>query len=64
MDKLELEGKWNRIKGAIKQKYGDWFNDDKTFIDGKFDEQLGKIQENTGKTREDIEREIKNWKEE
>ena len=64
MDKLELEGKWNRIKGAIKQKYGDWFNCDKTFIDGKFDEQLGKIQENTGKTREDIEREIKNWKEE
>lgn len=64
MNQLELEGKWNRIKGAIKQKYGDWFNDDKTFIDGKFDEQLGKIQENTGKTREDIEREIKNWKEE
>lgn len=64
MDKLELEGKWNRIKGAVKQKYGDWFDDDKIYAEGKFDEILGKIQEKSGRTREEIEQEIKEWNEE
>ena len=63
MDKLELEGKWNRIKGAVKQKYGDWFDDDKVFAEGKYDEVVGKIQEKTGKSREEIESTIKDWKE-
>lgn len=63
MDKLELEGKWNRIKGAVKQKYGEWFDDDKAFAEGKFDEIVGRIQEKSGRTREQIEREIQEWKE-
>ena len=63
MDKLELDGKWNRIKGAVKQKYGDWFDDDKVYAEGKYDEVVGKIQEKTGKSREEIESTIKDWKE-
>ena len=63
MDRLELEGKWNRVKGAVKQKYGEWFDDDKAFTEGKFDEMLGKMQEKSGRTREDIEREIRDWDE-
>ncbi|MHC5201515.1 CsbD family protein [Myroides sp. LJL119] len=63
MNKLELEGKWNRIKGAFKQKYGQWFDDEKLFAEGKFDEVLGKLQEKSGKTRQEIEKEIQNWKE-
>ena len=63
MDKLELERKWNRIKGAVKQKYGDWFDDDKVYAEGKYDEVVGKIQEKTGKSREEIESTIKDWKE-
>lgn len=62
MDRLELEGKWNQVKGAFKQKYGEWFNDDEAFLSGKFDEVVGKIQEKSGKTREEIEQEIKDWK--
>jgi len=64
MDKLELEGKWNRIKGAVKQKYGDWFDDDQAYAEGKWDEVVGKIQEKSGRTKEDIEKEIEDWKEE
>jgi len=63
MDKLELEGKWNRIKGAVKQKYGEWFDDDQAYAEGKFDELVGKMQEKSGKTKEEIEKEIANWKE-
>ncbi len=64
MNKLELEGKWKRIKGAVKQKYGTWFDDDKVFAEGKFDEIVGKMQEKSGKTKEEIEDFIRNWKEE
>ncbi|EHQ44160.1 MULTISPECIES: CsbD family protein [Myroides] len=64
MNKLELEGKWKRVKGAVKQKYGEWFDNDKVFAEGKFDEIVGKMQEKSGKTREEIEDVIRNWKEE
>lgn len=63
MNRLELEGKWKRIKGAVKQKYGEWFDDDQAFSEGKFDEIVGKMQEKSGRTREDIEREISEWRE-
>lgn len=62
MNRTELEGKWNQVKGQFKQKYGDWFNDDEAFLDGKFDEVVGKIQEKSGRTREEIEQEIKDWR--
>ncbi|MCS4238498.1 CsbD family protein [Myroides odoratus] len=64
MNKLELEGKWKRVKGAVKQKYGEWFDNDKVFAEGKLDEIVGKMQEKSGKTREEIEDIIRNWKEE
>ena len=63
MDRLEMDGKWNRVKGAVRQKYGEWFDDDKAFAEGKFEEMLGKMQEKSGRTREDIEREIRDWDE-
>lgn len=63
MNKLELEGKWKRVKGAVKQKYGQWFDNDEVFAEGKFDEMVGKMQEKSGKTKEEIEDLIKNWKE-
>ncbi|MCF8715066.1 CsbD family protein [Joostella atrarenae] len=59
MNNQELKGKWNQIKGKVKQQYGELTDDDLTYVEGKFDEMLGRIQEKTGKTREDIEREFK-----
>lgn len=61
MNTTELEGKWNQIKGDFKQKYGNHFNDDEKFADGKLDEVVGRIQEKTGKTKEAIKKEIENW---
>lgn len=64
MNKMQLEGKWNQIKGAVKQKYGSIVNDDKAFSEGKMDEIIGKIQEKTGRKKEEIEQEFVDWKEE
>jgi len=63
MNKLELESKWNKIKGRFKQKYGEWFKDEDIFKEGQLDEVIGKIQEKSGKTREEVEKLIENWKE-
>ena len=54
MDKLELKGKWNQIKGKVKQEYGDLTDDDLRYEEGKDDELLGRLQEKTGKTKDKL----------
>lgn len=59
MDKLIVEGKWNVIKGKLKEKYGQLTDDDLEYAEGKEDQLLGRIQELTGKAREELVDEIK-----
>ncbi|MGY3213991.1 CsbD family protein [Mucilaginibacter sp. HD30] len=54
MDKLELKGGWNELKGKIKQAYGDLTDDDLVREEGKDDELLGKLQQKTGKGRDEL----------
>lgn len=54
MDKLELKGGWNQVKGKIKQAYGDINDDDLIHEEGKDDETLGKLQAKTGKSRDEL----------
>ena len=54
MDKLEVKGNWNELKGKIKQAYGDVTDDDLTYAEGQEDEALGKLQKKTGKSREEL----------
>ncbi|MEH0155366.1 CsbD family protein [Limibacter armeniacum] len=59
MNKLITEGNWNEFKGIVKQKYGNLVNDDETWAEGKADEIIGRIQQETGKTKEQIDAELK-----
>ena len=54
MDELELKGRWNEVKGKVKQAYADLTDDDLTYEDGKDDELYGKLQQKTGKTRDEL----------
>ena len=54
MDRLEIRGKWNEIKGKIKQSYADLTDDDLKYDEGQDDELVGRLQEKTGKTREGV----------
>ncbi len=54
MDKLEIKGKWNEWKGKLKQAYGDLNDDDLKHEEGKDDELWGRIQQKTGKTRDEL----------
>jgi uncharacterized protein YjbJ (UPF0337 family) len=58
MDRLEIRGKWNQVKGKIKQSYANLTDDDLTYIEGKEDELLGRLQEKTGRSREELIKEI------
>ena len=58
MNEQEFKGKWNQAKGKLKQKYADLTDDDLTYAEGKSDELLGRLQERTGKTKEDLKKEI------
>ncbi len=60
MSNLKLKGNWNELKGKIKQKYGDLTEDDLTYVEGKEDELLGRLQKKTGKTKEELAGVIKN----
>jgi len=54
MDNLEIKGKWDEIKGRLKQKYAELTDDDLRFEEGKEEELLGRLRQRTGKTREEI----------
>lgn len=54
MDRLEIKGKWNEVKGKIKQAYADLTDNDLKYEEGQDDELLGKLQQKTGKGRQDL----------
>lgn len=61
MSDLKIKGNWNELKGKLKQKYGDLTDDDLTYVEGKEEELLGRIQKRVGKKRDDIASEIRKW---
>jgi uncharacterized protein YjbJ (UPF0337 family) len=54
MDRLELKGEWNKIKGKAKQAQGDLTDDDLRREEGKDDELVGRLQTKLGKTRDEV----------
>lgn len=60
MNEEQFKGKWNIAKGKIKQQYADLTDDDLTYVEGKSDELLGRIQEKTGESKEKLKQLIDN----
>ena len=54
MDDLVFKGKWNQLKGKAKQQWGNLTDDDLTYVEGKEDELYGKLQEKTGKSKDEV----------
>jgi uncharacterized protein YjbJ (UPF0337 family) len=54
MNETTLKGGWNEMKGKIKQAYGDLTDDDLAYAEGQEDEMWGKLQQKTGKTKDEI----------
>lgn len=58
MNKDILKGKWNEIKGKVKQQWGKLTDDDITQLNGSYDELLGTLQKRYGYQKEQAQREI------
>ena len=54
MTELKLKGRWNEIKGSVKQKWAQLTDDDLLFEEGKEEEIIGRIQSLTGDSKESI----------
>ena len=54
MDRLELKGNWNQLRGKVKQAHGDLTDDDLRYEEGKDEELLGRLQKKLGKTRDEV----------
>ena len=54
MNKLQMKGSWNEVKGKLKQQYGNLTDDDLAFAEGKDDELLGRLQKKLGKTKDEV----------
>lgn len=54
MANLKWKGNWNELKGKVKQSYANLTDDDLLYEEGKEDELLGRLQQKTGKTRDQL----------
>jgi uncharacterized protein YjbJ (UPF0337 family) len=54
MDRMIFQGKWDEIKGRLKQKYANLTDNDLMYVEGKEDETLGRIERKLGKSRDEV----------
>ena len=54
MNKLQIKGSWNEVRGKLKQSYGNLTDDDLVFAEGKDAELLGRLQKKLGKSKDEI----------
>jgi uncharacterized protein YjbJ (UPF0337 family) len=56
-----VEGNWKQMTGKVKQQWGKLTDDALTQINGQRDELVGKIQEAYGISRDEADRQVKDW---
>ena len=56
----QFSGSWKQFKGELKQKWGEFTDDDLLYIESRYDKYEGRLQERYGDRKE----EIKQWTDE
>ena len=57
----KIKGNWKQAKGAIKRQWGELTDDQLDVIAGNRDTLVGRIQETYGISRDEAEREVRDW---
>ena len=57
----QIEGNWKQLKGKAVEKWGEISDDEMDVIAGKKDQLVGKIQAKYGVTKEDAEKQVKEF---
>ena len=50
----KIKGNWNVIKGQLKQQYAQLTDNDLTYVEGKEDELIGRLQKKLGQDKEQV----------
>jgi uncharacterized protein YjbJ (UPF0337 family) len=61
MEKIQIKGRLNEIKGQLKQKFANLTDDDLLYEDGQDDDFYGRLQQRLGKTKEEVEELLKSY---
>ena len=57
----QIAGNWKQFKGKAQTQWGKLTNDDLDQVEGREQELVGKIQTQYGITREEAERQVRDW---
>jgi uncharacterized protein YjbJ (UPF0337 family) len=58
-ERLQFEGKWDQMRGRVKEAWGALSDDDLDRTEGKWDQVVGTIKEKTGDSMDSIERKLR-----
>jgi len=61
MNWTQIEGKWDQLKGQVKDKWAKLTDDDLTLVSAKKDKLVGKIVERYGILKDDAEKQVDQW---
>ncbi|WBU52604.1 CsbD family protein [Paracoccus sp. SCSIO 75233] len=56
-----IAGKWDQLKGSVKEKWGELTDDELTEVAGNKDKMSGKLQEKYGWTKEEADNQINDF---
>ncbi|HUF15074.1 MAG TPA: CsbD family protein [Acidimicrobiia bacterium] len=56
--RMKWEGRWDQLKGKVRETWGDITDDDIDVAEGNYEQLVGHIKEKTGESQEEIERKL------
>jgi uncharacterized protein YjbJ (UPF0337 family) len=56
-----IEGKWQQLRGSVREQWGKLTDDDVDVIAGKRDQLIGLLQQRYGTARDEIERQVRDF---
>ncbi len=57
--RMRFEGKWDQLRGRVKEAWGSLTDDDLQRTEGKWDQLVGTIKDKTGESVDDIQDKLK-----
>lgn len=57
--RLRFEGKWDQMRGRVKETWGDLTDDELDQTEGKWEQVVGKIKEKTGESMDAIQEKLR-----
>jgi uncharacterized protein YjbJ (UPF0337 family) len=59
----QVAGKWQQLKGGLREQWGHLTDDDIDAVAGQRDQLLGKLQERYGVARDEADKQVTSWME-